>query len=107
ASLFYCPLDLRTLHPFPTRRSSDLGKLAEIFVHLLQAGSVFELGLFLRNRLILTLEKLLGGLPPRPEVVFVEDHEIPLDLVEPRSEEHTSELQSLRHLVCRLLPEKK
>src|SRR5205814_8823003 len=30
----------------------------------------------------------------------------PLDLVV-RSEEHTSELQSLRHLVCRLLLEKK
>src|SRR5262245_62513783 len=28
-------------------------------------------------------------------------------LVWPRSEEHTSELQSLRHLVCRLLLEKK
>src|SRR5258705_9430579 len=28
-------------------------------------------------------------------------------LLEPRSEEHTSELQSLRHLVCRLLLEKK
>src|ERR1035441_10873181 len=27
--------------------------------------------------------------------------------IEPRSEEHTSELQSLRHLVCRLLLEKK
>src|SRR5262245_64028199 len=27
--------------------------------------------------------------------------------VAPRSEEHTSELQSLRHLVCRLLLEKK
>src|SRR5262245_62973352 len=27
--------------------------------------------------------------------------------VRPRSEEHTSELQSLRHLVCRLLLEKK
>src|SRR5471030_692685 len=27
--------------------------------------------------------------------------------VQPRSEEHTSELQSLRHLVCRLLLEKK
>src|SRR5437899_5649584 len=26
---------------------------------------------------------------------------------QPRSEEHTSELQSLRHLVCRLLLEKK
>src|SRR5258705_10306782 len=29
------------------------------------------------------------------------------DLVTQRSEEHTSELQSLRHLVCRLLLEKK
>src|ERR1035441_10598261 len=28
-------------------------------------------------------------------------------LAHPRSEEHTSELQSLRHLVCRLLLEKK
>src|SRR5258705_6839973 len=28
-------------------------------------------------------------------------------LLTPRSEEHTSELQSLRHLVCRLLLEKK
>src|SRR5438045_5868235 len=27
--------------------------------------------------------------------------------IRPRSEEHTSELQSLRHLVCRLLLEKK
>src|SRR5205814_8643538 len=31
------------------------------------------------------------------------EHWLPL----PRSEEHTSELQSLRHLVCRLLLEKK
>src|SRR5258705_7239227 len=29
------------------------------------------------------------------------------DCAGPRSEEHTSELQSLRHLVCRLLLEKK
>src|SRR5947199_4011472 len=29
------------------------------------------------------------------------------DVLESRSEEHTSELQSLRHLVCRLLLEKK
>src|SRR5947199_2216795 len=28
-------------------------------------------------------------------------------MIMPRSEEHTSELQSLRHLVCRLLLEKK
>src|SRR5437899_5515911 len=32
---------------------------------------------------------------------------LPLELIETRSEEHTSELQSLRHLVCRLLLEKK
>src|SRR5438045_5168738 len=31
----------------------------------------------------------------------------PIRLPEVRSEEHTSELQSLRHLVCRLLLEKK
>src|ERR1039458_10758134 len=31
----------------------------------------------------------------------------PLPFPEDRSEEHTSELQSLRHLVCRLLLEKK
>src|SRR5437899_9174661 len=31
----------------------------------------------------------------------------PAEKVEQRSEEHTSELQSLRHLVCRLLLEKK
>src|SRR5947199_5933710 len=30
-----------------------------------------------------------------------------LRIPDPRSEEHTSELQSLRHLVCRLLLEKK
>src|SRR5438045_8367769 len=30
-----------------------------------------------------------------------------VEVFEPRSEEHTSELQSLRHLVCRLLLEKK
>src|ERR1035438_8453931 len=30
-----------------------------------------------------------------------------MGITSPRSEEHTSELQSLRHLVCRLLLEKK
>src|SRR5436853_5583603 len=33
--------------------------------------------------------------------------ELLLELLPRRSEEHTSELQSLRHLVCRLLLEKK
>src|SRR5262245_44676778 len=36
-------------------------------------------------------------------------HHLPVEIgqIESRSEEHTSELQSLRHLVCRLLLEKK
>src|ERR1035438_6866868 len=38
--------------------------------------------------------------PPRPALWSCLSHR-------PRSEEHTSELQSLRHLVCRLLLEKK
>src|SRR3712207_7628612 len=33
--------------------------------------------------------------------------EAPVDLPQPRSEEHTSELQSRQYLVCRLLLEKK
>src|SRR5205814_8861641 len=38
---------------------------------------------------------------------LVEDSRIMAGLTPGRSEEHTSELQSLRHLVCRLLLEKK
>src|SRR5262245_62651346 len=58
-----------------------------------------------RPRALLRGGRLRRGLPlgsrlrPRPDRVA-------LSLLE-RSEEHTSELQSLRHLVCRLLLEKK
>src|SRR2546425_3740069 len=47
-----------------------------------------------------TLLRIIGGLErhPREQPVFLEDD---------RSEEHTSELQSLAYLVCRLLLEKK
>src|SRR5258705_5906594 len=41
----------------------------------------------------------------QPVVVHVAPHDALHELI--RSEEHTSELQSLRHLVCRLLLEKK
>src|ERR1035441_9723798 len=41
---------------------------------------------------------------PQVRVCGVVPHRIPTDETAfPRSEEHTSELQSLRHLVCRLL----
>src|SRR2546422_5147464 len=42
--------------------------------------------------------------PPLPAVVCLPDQELPTLF---RSEEHTSELQSRLHLVCRLLLEKK
>src|SRR5258708_22264284 len=44
--------------------------------------------------------------PPLAEIGF-DDTGIAHDVVGPRSEEHTSELQSPDHLVCRLLLEKK
>src|SRR5262245_62220071 len=48
------------------------------------------------------IKGLLGGLWPSRGVSFPSP-----ELDHLRSEEHTSELQSLRHLVCRLLLEKK
>src|SRR5690625_6128120 len=66
------------LQPFPTRRSSDLS-----------ANSTAELSnLYPRSCFFRT----------RPNIK--EDGQIKQDL---RSEEHTSELQSRGHLVCRLL----
>src|SRR5687768_18191924 len=84
------------LHSFPTRRSSDLtcqrrlarGRTAlqqAITARLRQAGEWAE-GDDPATACALLLAKLRGG---------------------SRSEEHTSELQSRLHLVCRLLLEKK
>src|SRR5438874_9359031 len=79
---FYCYDDLRLLHSFPTRRSSDLFesrplRISHITGPYLLAGWSTDWG-----------ERLpVGG--------------------KERSEEHTSELQSRRDLVCRLLLEKK
>src|SRR5690606_40502348 len=86
----------RALPSFPTRRSSDLRVL-----HLGKRG----LEVLLR-----TDDRVVGigaGLGEPPDVA-VDDHTLELDVfVEPRSEEHTSELQSRENLVCRLLLEKK
>src|SRR5438309_4321454 len=78
----------RDLHSFPTRRSSDLRVLP------LPAGEA-RADARLRQRP-----------PPRVEGRDVLVPRARLDQVA-RSEEHTSELQSQFHLVCRLLLEKK
>src|ERR1039458_10896966 len=51
-------------------------------------------------------EKYLKALLTRYQIEFPKTHDLRV-LLDLRSEEHTSELQSLRHLVCRLLLEKK
>src|SRR5687767_15383012 len=69
--------DHRDLHSFPTRRSSDLGRRPD----LADAARSFR-----------------GEKHARQSEARV---------LQIRSEEHTSELQSLAYLVCRLLLEKK
>src|SRR5258705_3490097 len=46
--------------------------------------------------------RIISIYPPLPDGLNVK-----VEIILVRSEEHTSELQSLRHLVCRLLLEKK
>src|SRR5437899_4246103 len=95
---FYVCVHHRDLHSFPTRRSSDLG-VGGYGVALAATKGAEELaalpGVALRGRLRpVHVEELLGDV-------------LRLRTGRGRSEEHTSELQSLRHLVCRLLLEKK
>src|SRR5947199_1391309 len=85
--------DHRDLHSFPTRRSSDLLE-RQGYAAAFQDPEV--------------LKAIQNGPIGAIAITVVEwsgqDQQMQ---VIPRSEEHTSELQSLRHLVCRLLLEKK
>src|SRR5437870_7325026 len=74
---------LRDLHSFPTRRSSDLKSMTFSLRGIMRTLKILPVALTL----------VLGA--------------IPLPAAGQRSEEHTSELQSRGHLVCRLLLEKK
>src|SRR5262245_62830988 len=92
AALFSYPLSvLLTIHSFPTRRSSDLQTRVDR-----DGGSSRRA---IPRRL---LPPVRAAPQTRRRHAAAGDHD-----PGPRSEEHTSELQSLRHLVCRLLLEKK
>src|SRR5205823_14353917 len=94
---FYGSGNHRDLHSFPTRRSSDLEKRRSDRARCRQARAQPQGGC----RRAGTPEERLA--PAGAEVrARLRRH-----LFAPRSEEHTSELQSLAYLVCRLLLEKK
>src|SRR5690606_42151510 len=91
----------RYRHSFPTRRSSDLG---HVFIADRYYG--FDDGIYTGMRMVeilarentAALAKIMAEVPK----LFTTPQYRP-----PRSEEHTSELQSRENLVCRLLLEKK
>src|SRR5205814_8817320 len=90
----YCYSHSRHLHSFPTRRSSDLVRLA------LTDGT--DLKVWKRGYHAKMIQ------PPAPTpITCASPAASSWKICWKRSEEHTSELQSLRHLVCRLLLEKK
>src|SRR5207244_11680019 len=100
ALVVYTRLRCRALHSFPTRRSSDLATPEGVPVDVpflraaVQAGAVGML--IISDRPDAQWQNRLGRVLT-PSLVLESD----------RSEEHTSELQSPDHLVCRLLLEKK
>src|SRR5207253_9027788 len=95
---FYCWYgDHRVLHSFPTRRSSDLA-----------AGAAAAWTALQPDQSALALLLLAGGLVAAGAAWLESGPGSSKELAgDERSEEHTSELQSRGHLVCRLLLEKK
>src|SRR5205823_13616463 len=104
---FHTPSPHRALHSFPTRRSSDL--TAAIIVAVLLG---IPLGVFAAARQGSRFDHVV-------RVISLTGQSVPIFVlgllallvfyvklgIAPRSEEHTSELQSLAYLVCRLLLE--
>src|SRR5687768_17835710 len=100
---YYCDGDHRDLHSFPTRRSSDLQRDVLLDERVLRLG---------QDAHEITLAERLELDANREPPLQLGDEIGRLRHVEragrdERSEEHTSELQSRLHLVCRLLLEKK
>src|SRR5205814_6786985 len=99
-------LSHRALHSFPTRRSSDLRRGAiSRRVRRLRRGSRPRARDARNSDGYLGSRKRRDAAPARTRAAGGGSRTRGRSV--PRSEEHTSELQSLRHLVCRLLLEKK
>src|SRR5207247_8774317 len=106
--LYVCSFSLfprhRELRSFPTRRSSDLGGKKG------RNGELPSADRALRQSMS-GVEKLApaakGELPGEGRRHYMAPIPVRSATIGPRSEEHTSELQSRVDLVCRLLLEKK
>src|SRR5690554_7610413 len=91
----------RDLLSFPTRRSSDLQGMQGLLLSVGHLAGRQSGGRFVRRL-------CTGGAADIAGRLLGNQGRLPLTLVQRvRSEEHTSELQSRPHLVCRLLLEKK
>src|SRR5687767_15536865 len=103
----HCVRRHRDLHSFPTRRSSDLQKAMRVARHVAAPHGV-NVGM---NQGVVAGAGIAAHLHQHVVPRWGGDANfmpvIGHTKVLPRSEEHTSELQSLAYLVCRLLLEKK
>src|SRR5690606_40782426 len=94
----------QSLRSFPTRRSSDLAAddFVSTFTRWVRGVSGVAAGMQLAlSPPFVLLTVLIGG------SILITGGSMPAADLLPRSEEHTSELQSRENLVCRLLLEKK
>src|SRR5439155_19250102 len=101
---FYCYAAHRDLPSFPTRRSSDL-PLARRRLFATLRTRAFLLEAAALSAVALLFAAIAFAVSTR--VVVKSAEQVTLEDLNGRSEEHTSELQSRGHLVCRLLLEKK
>src|SRR5207249_9248864 len=97
----------RSLHSFPTRRSSDLlclrrpNGFAEAFAHIEQAKSRSLMDLLIQPVHVASDKEAGQSQLVRSIRNLREELNWYYNLIERRSEEHTSELQSRFDLVCR------
>src|SRR5205085_10982588 len=104
-SFFFLPFHPhRHLHSFPTRRSSDLA-VQRPHVHHQRPGRLHRREQLQQRGRLPDPAQFVAHQHPQQGVAVVGQRR--LQAVAPRSEEHTSELQSQSNLVCRLLLEKK
>src|SRR5205823_13014507 len=102
-----CSPDHPHLHSFPTRRSSDLARHRGVRQPALGLRLEVRRRRLLHELLMTPLDRALA-LVQMDDATFRVAEDLDLDVARrlERSEEHTSELQSLAYLVCRLLLEK-